>query len=462
MINSTVIAAVSTPPGKGGVAIIRMSGEGAFEIAEKVFQPKSKKPLKAYAPRIQIYGSIIYRNEEIDDGLATLFKAPNSYTGEDTVEISCHGGMLVTSTVLEALLAAGAVYAEAGEFTRRAVINGKLTLTEAEAVGNLLDAKTHSQIMLNTEKSRSLLSSKTEELRSLLLNILSSMYARIDYPDEDLGDFDDLTLISMLDDVKSKISSLSSTYRTGKAISSGVEAVICGKPNVGKSSLYNVLLGENAAIVTDIKGTTRDVLTTELSLGKILLRLSDTAGVRETGADAIELIGIEKTREKISAAELIFAVFDADTGLASEDDEIIRSIKDLPAAKIAIINKCDTPHSFPPEKLKNIFNDTLFISAKSKPDEARRQISEACDKLFTDEKIKIGTDAVITNARQNARLLSAAELIDSAYSAISSGLTQDIASSDIERALGELAELDGRAVTDAVLTEIFSKFCVGK
>ncbi len=462
MNTKAAIAAVSTPPGKGGVAIIRISGDGAFDIAEKVFVPKGSRRISDYAARFQIFGNIVYRGEEIDDGLLTLFKAPASYTGEDVAEISCHGGALVTRTVLEAVFAAGAISAEAGEFTRRALLNGKLSLTEAEAVGNLLEAKTHAQIMLNTEKSRSLLSGKLREIRASLTDTLSSMYARIDYPDEDLGDFSDEELLKRLGAAKAECEKLISSYKTGRAISLGIETVICGKPNAGKSSLYNLLVGENAAIVTDIKGTTRDILTSEIPLGKLLLRLSDTAGVRDAVGDKIELIGIEKTKEKISSAELILALFDAKSDISSEDLEIIRETEKSCAAKIAVLNKCEGETKFPKEILAGKFDAVLEISVKDAPTDARLTVAEACDRLFTDEKIVPGEDALISNARQNASLLRARDFIASAKEACASGLPQDIASSDIERALSELAELDGVSVTDEVLNGIFSKFCVGK
>ncbi len=462
MRSSSVIAAVSTPPGKGGVAIIRISGDGAFNIAEKVFLPKNGRPVTSFPVRFQIFGNIVYKDEEIDDGLLTLFKAPASYTGEDVAEISCHGGVLVTRTVLEALFSAGASPAEPGEFTRRALMNGKISLTEAESVGNLLEAKTHAQIMLNTEKSRSQLSRKINEIRLSLKDTLSSMYARIDYPDEDLGDFSDSELYERLNTIERDIDLLIAGYKTGRAVSSGIETVICGKPNAGKSSLYNLLLGEDAAIVTDIKGTTRDVLTSEIPFGNLLLRLSDTAGVRQAKDDKIELIGIEKTKEKISVAELIFAVFDAREEISNEDIEIISELEKTSAVKIAILNKCEGKTVFPKEKLEGKFETIIEISVKDAPTEARITLADVCDKLFIDDKITIGTDAIITNARQNASLIKAKEFVSSAKTSLALGLPQDIASSDIERALGEIAELDGRAVSDEVLADIFSKFCVGK
>lgn len=459
---STVIAAVSTPPGKGGVAIIRMSGDGAFEIAEKVFTPKSKKSIFSYPARTQIFGNVVFEGEEIDDGLLSYFKAPFSYTGEDLVEISCHGGALVTRTVLEALFVAGAKPAEAGEFTKRAMINGKLSLTEAEAIGNVLEAKTRAQIMLNTERSRSNLAQKIEEIRKDVLAILSSMFARIDYPDEDLGDFNDDELLRGLSAVEEKLCRLIASYKTGSAISNGIEAVICGKANAGKSTLYNLMLGENAAIVTDIKGTTRDVLTREMSLGRVLIKLSDTAGIREKTKDEIELIGIEKTKNEILRSALILAVFDASEPLSEEDSELLRLLNESSAVKIAIINKCDLERKLSFEDLKCEFEAFVEISAKHSADEAKAAIAKEVNRLFTDEKISLGEDAVITNARQNSKLVRAQEFIRRAKSAIAAGVSQDAASSDVERALGELAELDGKEISDEVLSDIFKNFCVGK
>jgi tRNA modification GTPase len=238
-----VIAAVSTPPGKGGVAIIRMSGYGAFEIAERVFHPISGKSFSEAKARMQVYGHIVSEGEIVDDVLATRFPAQNSYTGEDTVEIGCHGGILVTRCVLEALLRAGARLAEAGEFTRRAFINGRLSLTEAEAISDLLEAQSTEQLKLSGSKARRRLGERISSIRQSLVGLMSSVYARIDYPDEDLGDFTDGELRVSLYNIKEDCESLLASYRTGRAISEGVKTVICGKPNVGKSSLYNLLLG---------------------------------------------------------------------------------------------------------------------------------------------------------------------------------------------------------------------------
>ena len=461
MSYGSVIAAISTPSGKGGVALIRISGEGAIEIASKVFIPKSKKPLSKIPARMQVYGDIIKEGEVIDDGMATLFRAPASYTGEDTVEISCHGGMLITERVLEAVLLAGATLAERGEFTQRAFINGKLSLTDAEAIGNLLEAKSDGQIKLAAGNAREKLFLATDAIRSDLKTLLASIFARIDYPDEDLGDFTNEETLAYLKDVRKKINSLIATYPTSRAINEGIPTVICGKTNVGKSSLYNALLGEDAAIVTDIEGTTRDVLSSDITLGNVMLRISDTAGMRDREkADAVEKIGIERSISTLKSAELIIAVFDASREANSDDKALLTHVKDTDAVKIAILNKGDLEHRFEEDLIG--FDAVATVTAKEDGIGAKNTVSEIVNKLFIDEKLKIGEDAILTSARQNTALISALEYVDAAISAIESGEFTDAAASEIELALGKIAELDGRAVAEEVLSEIFSKFCVGK
>ena len=457
-----VIAAVSTPPGKGGVAIIRMSGEGAFEIADRVFRPVSGKNLSDYSPRVQVYGHITEEGERIDDVLATRFPAPHSYTGEDTVEISCHGGILVTRTVLEALLRAGAQAASAGEFTRRAFINGKLSLTEAEAIADLLEAESRQQIRLASDTARGGLRDRIAAIRCNLVDLMSSVYARIDYPDEDLGDFSDQEVLRRLYNIKEDCDNLLATYRTGRAISEGVKTVICGKPNVGKSSLFNLLVGDEAAIVTDIPGTTRDVLEQKVSLGKVTLNIADTAGIREKeNADDVERIGIDRSRKMIEKSELLFALFDISRPFDKEDELIMEAAKGVDSPKIALLNKADLDHVLD-EGAFDGFDAVIKISARESADEAISALAKEVDRLFTDERIVIGRDAVIFSARQNAALKRCLDFLSAAIESLELGFSQDAASSDVERALGAISELDGRAVSEEIVSDIFSKFCVGK
>ena len=461
MSYGSVIAAISTPSGKGGVALIRISGEGAIEIASKVFIPKSKKSLGESPSRIQVYGDIMHGKEAIDDGMATVFRAPASYTGEDTVEISCHGGMLITERVLEAVLMAGAAPAERGEFTQRAFINGKLSLTDAEAIGNLIEAKSDGQIRLAAGSAREKLFLAIDDIRSDLKTLLASIFARIDYPDEDLGDFTNDQTVAYLEKVKKKICDLISTYPTSKAINEGIPTVICGKTNVGKSSVYNVLLGEDAAIVTDIEGTTRDVLSSDITLGNVMLRISDTAGMRDKEkADTVEKIGIERSFAALNSAELVIAVFDSSRKADSDDKALLSYIESISAVKIALLNKCDLRREFD-EKLCG-FDAICEISAKEDSVKTKSDVCEIINKLFIDEKLTIGKDAIITSARQNVALSLALEYVDAAICAVKSGEFTDAAASEIELALGKISELDGRAVAEEVLSEIFSKFCVGK
>ena len=456
------IAAISTPPGKGGVAIIRMSGGDAFRIAEGVFATASKKSLSDYAPRTQIYGYIIYNNERIDDGLITLFPAPHSYTGEDVVEISCHGGMLVTATVLEALLVAGASPAAPGEFTRRAFINGRLTLTDAEAIGSLLDAKSREEMRLGAAPARDRLRARIDEIRSDVTTLLGSIYARIDYPEEDLGDFTDEQTLEALFHIQARLNALIDSYRTGRAITEGISAVICGKPNVGKSTIYNLILDEDAAIVTSIPGTTRDLLDKTVPLGRVLLRLTDTAGIRSEGADTVEAIGIERSKERIQGAELVLAVFDLSRELDREDTELISLLKEARGAKICILNKEDGEQKLDTGRLTDSFDEVIRMSARDGGEAALSLLTDAVNRLFTDEKISTSTDAVVTSVRQHSSLLRARECIDAAITAYSVGMPPDAASSDIELALGAIGELDGRSVSESVTNNIFSRFCVGK
>ena len=456
------IAAISTPPGKGGVAIIRISGADAVKIGAEIFKPVSNYPFENAKPRMQVRGNIYHRGEQIDDGMATYFKAPASYTGEDTVEIACHGGTLVTKLVLEAALLAGARAAQAGEFTRRALINGKLSLTGAEAISSLLEAESVEKIKLSSECSRSLLSDRIEEIRTELTSLLSSIYARIDYPDEDLGDYTDAQALSALRKIKESADSLLKTYKTGRSVSEGIDTVICGKPNVGKSSIYNLLIGRDAAIVTDVEGTTRDVLSEKVPLGRVLLNLYDTAGIRKSTLDPIEKIGIERSRDKIAECELILAVFDLSRELDEEDKALISELEDAEGTKVAILNKSDLDARLDRSAINAAFDEQIEISAHGGGESALDALCALVDRLFTDEKITVGEAAIISSARQNAQLGRAIDFIDSAIGALELNLAQDVASSDVERALGAIAELDGRAVSEEVVNDIFAKFCVGK
>ena len=456
------IAAISSPLGKGGVALLRISGSEALNIADRVFTPKSKKPLSECEHAKMVYGNIYERTATgetkcIDDGMAVVFRAPHSFTGEDTVEITCHGGRLITKCVLEAILAAGARPAEAGEFTRRAFLSGKLDLTEAEALGSLLEAENTNQLSLARNGMRGTLTNKTRALYEDLRAILGSVYASIDFPDEDLADMSSADMSALLEKTLEKTRALAATYRTGRAVNDGIKTVICGPANAGKSSVYNRLTGEESAIVTDIAGTTRDILRDTVTLGKTTLRIADTAGLRTT-EDTVENIGIQKALAEIDSAELILAVFDSSCELTDDDKDLLARLKTLHAPTIILENKSDI--GAPTKERVSDFERVIGVSAKS--GEGFDTLAKAVDALFIDGDIDISSDAIVADARPYTSLLRGADALDRAIGAIQMGMSLDLCCIDIEDAMQSLGELEGREVGEDIVAEIFSKFCVGK
>ena len=366
MIFSDTIAAVSTPRGKGGIAVIRISGDDVCSVVSRIFEPMGGRTVDSYPPRHAIYGNITDgKGNVIDSGILTVFRAPASYTGEDMAEVSCHGGVYVTRTVLASVLSAGARPAEAGEFTRRAFLAGKLTLTEAEAVGMLLDADTDDRMRLASTALRGRLSESIESITGGLTAVMGALYAAIDYPEEDIGDEGERRIGSVIEESLAGVRKLLSTYRRGKAVSEGVKCVICGRPNAGKSSLYNMITGEESAIVTDIAGTTRDVLRERVSFGGVTLELADTAGIRDTD-DTVESIGVRRAEAELSAAELVIGVFDGSVAL---DEGDVRMMESYPAAsRIAVINKSDLDMKLSESDLKRIedsHNVTVYMSCET-------------------------------------------------------------------------------------------------
>lgn len=457
------IAAVSTPRGKGGVALLRISGPEAIGIAERVFRPAGGRALSEYLARTAVWGAILAPTGtgewlSVDDGIATVFRAPASFTGEDTVELTCHGGILLTETVLTAILAAGARAADAGEFTRRAFLNGKLGLSSAEALGNILEATTHEQLTLAHNGMHGRVEAACREIYDELCLVLASIYAVIDYPDEDLADLSREEMIEKLAACDARIQKLERSYRTGHAIAEGIPTVICGRPNVGKSSLYNRIVGHDAAIVTSVEGTTRDVLSETAALGRVTLRLFDTAGLHET-LDPVEQIGIRRATDAMEQAELILAVFDGSHAPTEEDRRIAAQVLATGIPSVAILNKSDlgeAEDAFYSEQ----FSHTVRLSA-----EDGRGMGALCalvEELFVDGALDSRRDAVLSNARQHAAALSAHESVERTLEALRGGYPIDLCCTEVERAMSALSELDGHEVTEDVVSQIFSHFCVGK
>ena len=458
------IAAVSTPPGKGGVSLIRVSGEDAVSVASAIFRPMTGAPLTERESRRAVFGTIHHptTGEVIDTGLAVLFRAPASFTGEDVAEISCHGGTAVTRATLAAVFAAGAAPAGPGDFTSRAFVNRKMTLSEAQAIGLLIDADTESCRALASGAARGNVSRALDRIATSLTEVLSALYAAIDYPEEDVGDEGERQILTTVQTAQSDIDALRRTYKTGVAIAEGIPTVIAGLPNSGKSSLYNALLGREEAIVTDIPGTTRDVLSASADIGGVTLLLSDTAGIRE-GSDAVEMIGVQRAKDKLAGASLVLFVLDAGSPLTPDCTALFEEVCDLSVPTVVILNKSDTGCALSAEEIASFTSRadyTISLSAKTGDgmEELRRVIAEIAgtDKLDTEN------DAVIWDARQEASLTLAYDLLGDALCGLTMGDPLDAVCTVCETALAEIRGVDGRAVDEDIIAGIFARFCVGK
>ena len=455
-------AAVATAPGKAGISVIRLSGDDSIEIAAKVFKPASGRELSEIPANTAVYGKIVDSDgRKIDGGMCTCFYAPKSYTGENTAEISCHGSPVGTSLVLAAVFAAGAKPALAGEFTKRAFVNGKLDLTQAEAVAALIDAKSAAALKLSSNQLDGVVSGKIKECADEITLLLASLYAYIDYPDEDMTDIPLCELKDRVLKIRNGIDALASTYSTGIAISDGVRSAIIGSPNTGKSSFLNMLIGSERAIVTDIAGTTRDVVSENVCVGNIRLLLSDTAGIRET-SDEVEKIGVRRSLDELENSSLVFCLFDASRELTRQEKDFCAKLSEYKDVKniVMVINKCDIAQ---PEEYRSFFAGRGFdniaeISAKTGM--GVENIKAALEKIYPDGE-DIENAAILTNARQFSALCEARECFDKALEALET-LTPDAACLDMEAALARLYEADGRRASEEIVNGIFSHFCVGK
>ena len=459
---SDVIAAISTPQGFGGVAVIRVSGNGAPSLVSKIFFPRSGKSLLDYPARHAVFGEIRDERSIIDTALVTYFNAPNSFTGEDVVEISCHGGYLVSAMVLEAVLSLGIRHAEAGEFTKRAFVNNKISLSEAEALSDVLNAVCREGVRLSSSQARGVLGERIKEISDKLITLISSIYAYIDYPEEDLEDVDDKTLLEEINLLITECQSLLSTYRAGNAITHGIPTVIVGKTNAGKSSMFNKLLGEDKAIVTDIPGTTRDVLEYTADVRGVTLKLVDTAGLREETGDKIEQLGIEIAKGKLSSPEtsLILALFDSSREFDDDDVQILELLeKCTDKTIIPVFTKSDMPTVLDRAKIEAVLGPGIDVS--SKENRGIDKLQDLIFESFVGEKFPLPENAVITGARQKSTLERGLSQLQEAKRELCDGV-KDMTGMILESALATLSEVDARQAGEKIVDEIFSKFCVGK
>ena len=454
-MSEKTVAAISTPYAAGGIGVIRVSGEDAISICEKVFRPVSNKKVSKMQGYTAAYGTV-FDESDIDDAVLLVFRAPKSYTGEDVCEISCHGGLLVLEKTLQALIKAGAEPAGPGEFTKRAFLNGRMTLTQAESVADTINAQGVQAMSAALAAREGALFRRITTTNKKLLGVSAHLSAWIDYPDEEiedigLGDFE-ITVNEAIDELEA----LEQSFYTGRVMREGIRTAIVGKPNVGKSTLMNLLSGYKRSIVTDIAGTTRDVIEETVRLGKVILRLADTAGIRETD-DTVEKMGVELAEENIKTADLVLAVFDVSVPLDENDKKVIDSIKGRNA--IAVVNKTDLEHNADVEILKKEFENLLEMSAKN--DENADKLAEMADRMFATDKLDTSA-GIIANQRQLSCVREAKKHLEQARDCLAQGFTLDAADVCINAASGALLQLTGESVTDAVVSEVFANFCVGK
>ncbi len=457
-MHNNTIAAKATPNGEGGVSIIRISGQKAFEISQKIFFPKHKKSLSDMKGYTATFGEVRdIKGDFIDQAVALVFKAPKSYTAENVVELQCHAGQAVSDMVLRAVLDAGAELAQPGEFTKRAFLNGRISLSQAEGIAKLISAETKqagkaAAALMNGEMFK-----KIDDIMNRILELESHLSASLDFPEEDIEPVDVEYAKQTLEFCIVELEELLKNYDAGIAVLDGVTATIAGAPNVGKSTVMNLLSGFEKAIVTDKAGTTRDVIEQRINIGKTTLIISDTAGIRDYSDDAIEVIGIDKAKEKIEQSSLVIAVFDNSKTLSDEDFNFIKSLEQKNV--VALVNKSDLEPKLDIEYIKQQFSCVGIIQAN---DQTSKQ---EVDRLIS---VAIGTNKlsdqtpVLANERQRVSAKNAFETLVSAKKLLCGGETYDIIYDILEEALEHLATVSGKNVPETVIDEVFSKFCVGK
>ena len=450
------IAAISTPRGEGGIGIIRISGDKSFEILDKIFNTKNpNRDLGFYKFN---YGFIHDNGKIVDEVMAVRMKAPKTYTCEDVVEINCHGGHLISEKVLELVLKNGARHAEQGEFTKRAFMNGRIDLSQAEAVMDIIQGKTEKSISLSLEQLRGDLRDKIASFKKALLDVTAHVNVVLDYPEEGIDDPLPSNLRENLENVYAEADRLISSYDKGKKIKEGIKTVIAGKPNVGKSTLLNSLLKEERAIVTHIPGTTRDVIEEIINIKGIPLVLTDTAGIRKT-EDIVENIGVEKSKKFIENADLVLLVLDASRELESEDREVIEEIKNHNKKTIVLLNKIDLERKIELEE----FNLENILEISAKDNIGIEDMEERIYSYIVEENVEDSSEKlIITNIRHKTALEKTKDAIRNIFETIDAGMPMDLISVDLKEALDSLSEITGEISSEDILDHVFGNFCVGK
>ncbi|MBE6783011.1 MAG: tRNA uridine-5-carboxymethylaminomethyl(34) synthesis GTPase MnmE [Ruminococcaceae bacterium] len=454
--NKKVIAAIATAQAAGGVGMIRVSGDNAMEICDKVFTAVSGNKLENSKGYRAYFGRVRDADGDIDDCVALVFRAPHSYTGENVVELSCHGGLYVLKRTLRAVLEAGASPARAGEFTERAFLNGKMDLTQAEAVMDLIGAQGKQAADAALTALDGTLSRKIDENTQKLVNICAHLSAWVDYPDEEIEELETSDMLSSMNEVENSLENLIATYDNGKVLTQGVKTAIVGRPNVGKSTLMNMLVGSRKSIVTSYAGTTRDVVEETVILGGISLHLSDTAGIRESD-DPIEAIGVDIAKDRLKKSEFVIAVFDGSEELTKEDNDVLEFCKDKLC--LGVINKTDLDTKNVKEQIAEYIETVVEISAEKL--DGKDNLEKAVQKLLETDRIDT-TSAMLTAERQYLSTVEALSCVKEAKDALQMGLTLDAVNVSLDCAIEKLLELTGKKASETVVNEIFSQFCVGK
>ena len=460
---NTTIAAISTAMSNSGIGIVRMSGPKAVQIADKVYHSKTDKKLADQTSHTIHYGYIVDGEETIDEVLVMLMRAPHTYTGEDTVEINCHGGVYVVKRILEVLIKNGARPAEPGEYTKRAFLNGKMDLSQAEAVGDLIVSQNEYALQSSIHQLKGNIKTKIEDIRSKIIYHTAFIETALDDPEHISVDGYGETLKVVVDELMDQIKSLLNTCDDGRIIKEGIKTVILGKPNAGKSSLLNVLLKEDRAIVTDIAGTTRDTLEEHVNLQGLSLNIVDTAGIRDTG-DIVEKIGVDKAKLQADQADLILYVIDASRPLDQDDEKIFELIKEKKS--IILLNKTDLDMIVTRNEIEEAYNkvsgEPKIIEISAKNNQGIEELEETLKEMFFAGNLAFNDEIYITNVRHKTALQDAYESLMKVNDSIEMGMPEDFYSIDLMDAYESLGSITGETIGEDLVNEIFSKFCMGK